>query len=203
MIKHIIFDVGGVLMQFDTHALTEHYAGNKEDGQLLHEEIFDHPDWISVDRHLPEDVALQSMKTRIPQRLWPAAGQVMAHWDEWLRPDQAINALAQEAAQAGYDIYILSNTSERFYRFRENMPAWSFVKGCILSFEERLMKPDPEIYRRLYARFNLAPSECFFVDDSHLNIEAAQWSGMKGCLYRGRIAEVRAALRSLGVQVTP
>lgn len=202
MIKNIVFDVGGVLMKFDTHAVTAAFTETQEDALLLHREIFDHPDWIAADRALPEAYALQSMQSRLPEHLREPAAQLMAKWDQWLEPDEKINSLAQELAGMGYALYILSNTSTHFYSFRERIPSWPLIKGTILSFEERLMKPDPEIYRRLYSRFGLAPSECFFIDDSHLNIEAAQWSGMYGCLYRGDISEVRQALRRSGVQVS-
>lgn len=203
MIKHVVFDVGGVLMEFDTHSVTAAFTQTREDALLLHREIFDHPDWIAADRALPEAYALKSMQSRLPQRLHQAAAQVMEQWDQWLKPDEQVNALARELAGLGYSLYILSNTSTHFYSFRERIPSWPLFQGAILSFEERLMKPDPEIYRRLFSRFGLAPSECFFIDDSHLNIEAAQWSGMHACLYRGDISEVRQALSQAGVPLAP
>lgn len=202
MIRNIVFDVGGVLMEFDTHRVTADLTNTEEDALRLHREIFDHPDWIAADRALPEAYALQSMQSRLPEHLQEPAAKLMETWDQWLKPDGQINALAEELANMGYSLYILSNTSTHFYRFRERIPSWPLFKGTILSFEERLMKPDPEIFRRLYSRFGLAPSECFFIDDSHLNIEAAIWSGMSGCLYRGDVSEIRQALRKNGVPVS-
>lgn len=202
MIKNVIFDVGGVLMDFDTHALTLDLTGNQADADILHREIFDHPDWISTDRGIPESAVLQSMKSHLPAHLHAAADETLTRWDEWLTPVQEINELAREVHNLGCQVYILSNTSEGFYRFCERIPAWPLVKGCILSFEEKLLKPDPEIFRRLLTRFGLAPGECFFVDDSHLNIEAARWCGLKGELYfHHDIARVRASLRAEGVAV--
>ena len=203
MIKNIVFDVGGVLMEFDTHALTTHCAGNEADGLLLHREIFDHYDWVSIDRATPEAYALAQMQSRLPERLREPAAQVLAQWDKWLVPEEKINALVEELAGMGYSLYILSNTSAHFYEFKERIPTWPLFKGAILSFEERLLKSDPEIYRRLFSRFGLVPGECFFVDDSHMNVEAANWSGMVGSLYRGDISEVRADLRRAGVPVAP
>lgn len=201
MIKNIIFDVGGVLMDFDTMAVTRDLTQNEEDAILLNAEIFDHPDWISIDRGVPETAPAASIYGRLPQRLHPAAQELLRRWDEWLVPNQEINDLALELDGLGIRIYILSNTSPHFYHFRERIPAWPVVKGCILSFEEKVLKPDPEIYRRLMIRFGLAPDECFFVDDSHLNIEAAGWCGIAGELYRHDIDRLRASLRSAGVPV--
>jgi putative hydrolase of the HAD superfamily len=204
MIRQVIFDVGGVLMDFDTHALTRALTTSEEDALLLHAETFDHPDWLRTDRGgCPVSAVIDAMKSHLPPRLHGAVDELMARWDDWLAPREDIDLLAQELDRLGYPMYILSNTSETFYRFRSRIPCWPKIRGVILSFEEKVMKPDPEIYRRLFSRFGLAPGECFFVDDSHLNIEAAHWCGMKGQLFRGDISELRAALRAEGVPVQP
>ena len=203
MIKNVVFDVGGVLMAFDTHAVTAAFTDNEADAQLLHREIFDHADWVSIDRGSPEDAALARMKSRLPERLHGAAEQVMAQWERWLEPDEAIDRLGEELAGLGCALYILSNTSAHFHHFCERIPLMPKIRGTLLSYEEQLLKPDLSIYRRLFSKFGLIPDECFFIDDNRLNIEAACWIGMYGCQYGGDIAPVRAELRRLGVPVAP
>lgn len=197
--KKVIFDVGDVLVFFKTHELTAAFTDSEDDAALLHREIFEHPDWIAANRDLSESEALRRMKTRIPARLHAAAERVMERWDEFLYPNEEMNALAAELHAAGCELYILSNTNARFYSFREKIPAIGLFRGAVTSWDERLLKPDPEIYRRLFSRFGLAPGECFFIDDNLLNIEGAKWCGMDGCMYRGDMSEVRAALRAAGI----
>jgi epoxide hydrolase-like predicted phosphatase len=48
----------------------------------------------------------------------------------------------------------------------------------VISAEERIAKPDPEIYRRAAERLGLSPTECLFVDDKPRNVEAAAALGM-------------------------
>ena len=98
-------------------------------------------------------------------------------------------------------LYLLSNTSARFYRFREKIEVLPLLRGALLSFEEKLLKPDPELYRRLFSRFGLSPGECFFIDDLHLNVEAARWCGMRAFHYQNDISRLRAALREAGIPV--
>ena len=112
---------------------------------------------------------------------------------------QASLKLARELNALGVPLYLLSNTSARFYRFREKIEIWPLLKGALLSFEEKLLKPDPELYRRLFPRFGLAPGECFFIDDLHLNVEAARWCGMQAFCYQNDISRLRAALREAGI----
>lgn len=197
----VIFDIGGVLMNFRTRALTAAFTETQEDALLLHREVFEHIDWIAMDRGGSEEASLKRMKERLPRRLHAPADQVMACWDEYLVPVPEMNGLARELDGAGVPLYLLSNTPDRFNRFRERIPVWPLMRGALVSFEEHLLKPDLEIYRRLFSRFGLSPGDCFFIDDSQANIEAARWCGMKGCLYRGDAGEVRNALRRAGIPV--
>lgn len=199
--KKVIFDIGDVLLFFRTHELTAAFTDSDEDAALLHREIFEHPDWIALNRDVTEDEALRRMKKHIPERLHGAAERVMEHWDEFLFPNEEMNALAEELYAMGCELYILSNTGARYYSFREKIPALHCFRGVIASWDERVLKPDPEIYRRLFSRFGLAPGDCFFIDDNLLNIEGAKWCGMDGCMYRGDMSEVRAALRAAGLPV--
>lgn len=200
-VKYVIFDMGGVLMDFDTQGLAAAFADAPEDAALLHREVFGHIDWLTMDRGGTEAAALERMKSRLPQRLHRPADQLMAHWDEYLTPIPAVNELAGELDGMGIPIYLLSNTSSRFYQFRERIPVWPLLRGAVISCEERLLKPDTELYRRLFSRFGLPPGDCFFIDDNSANIEAALWCGMQGFLYRGGADELRRALRRAGIPV--
>lgn len=200
-VKYVIFDMGGVLMDFDTRGLAAAFTDAPEDAALLHREAFGHIDWLTMDRGGTEAAALERMKRRLPQRLHRPADQLMAHWDEFLIPIPEVNDLARELDGMGVPIYLLSNTSDRFRQFRERIPVWPLLKGAVISCEERLLKPDTELYRRLLSRFGLPPGDCFFIDDVNTNIEAALWCGMQGFLYRGDVDELRRALRRAGIPV--
>ena len=55
--------------------------------------------------------------------------------------------------------------------------------GVIISADHKLLKPEKEIYEKLYETFGLNPSECFFIDDVAANIEGAAATGMQGHCY--------------------
>lgn len=200
MAKAVIFDMGGILLDFPTLKLTAAFSDTPEDARLLDEAIFKSPEWVALDRGVTtEDRVLAAARDRLPQRLHGAAALVLKHWDEYLFPKPEMNALARELDGAGVPLYLLSNTSARFYRFRDKIEVWPLLKGALLSFEEKLLKPDPALYRRLFPRFGLAPGECFFIDDLHLNVEAARWCGMEAFRYENDISRLRAALREAGI----
>lgn len=200
MAKAVIFDMGGVLLDFPTLTLTGACSDTPEDARLLDQAIFKSPEWVALDRGVAtEEQVLAAARGRLPERLQAAAAQVIGHWDEYLFPKPEMNALVRELDALGVPMYLLSNTSARFYRFRERIEVFPLLKGALLSFEEKLLKPDPALYRRLFPRFGLVPGECFFIDDLHLNVEAARWCGLEAFCYQNDISRLRAALRETGI----
>ena len=73
------------------------------------------------------------------------------------------------------------------------------MDGIVISAEEKTVKPEAEIYQVLLKRYSLKADECFFIDDSPANIEAAAQIGMSGFVFRGDSAALRSALREVGV----
>ena len=69
----------------------------------------------------------------------------------------------------------------------------------ILSYEVKMIKPMPEIYRLLLERYALKPEECVFLDDSEENIEGARRAGIQTVLFKDR-CQAGQELEKLGVK---
>ena len=108
-----------------------------------------------------------------------------------------INDLAIRLKGEGYGIYLLSNANTRVMEQLSHAPALPFLDGYVISAEERLMKPDPAVYRLLCDRFKLEPEECLFVDDNADNCEGARVAGMHAFHYQDNIAELEVNVRLL------
>lgn len=87
-------------------------------------------------------------------------------------------ALIRDLKAAGYKLYVLSNMSLEFIEFLRQQPVYKNFDGEVISCEEGVVKPMPEIYDILIERFNLDPSETFFIDDRRENVEVAQTKGI-------------------------
>ena len=83
-----------------------------------------------------------------------------------------------------YKQYGLSNWDTQIYITFEQYDIFELLDGRVISCEEHAVKPGPEIYRRLFAKFDLLPEECIFVDDKAPNIEGAENVGMRGILFK-------------------
>ena len=74
----------------------------------------------------------------------------------------------------------------------------NYVDGGILSYQEKTIKPEPEIYQRLIEKYSLVPEECVFLDDTEKNLTAAAGFGMHTVHFTDRESALEE-LRKLGV----
>lgn len=86
--------------------------------------------------------------------------------------------LIGELKAAGYRLFVLSNMSREFIDFLRQQPVYANFEGEVISCEEGVAKPMPEIYDLLLERFKLDPSQTFFIDDRKENVEAAAAKGI-------------------------
>jgi HAD superfamily hydrolase (TIGR01509 family) len=108
----------------------------------------------------------------------------------------AVDVLASVKA-AGYKTLLLSNTDpERFAFVRTRFPEILFFDDYILSYELKLLKPDPAIYLAAARLAGVPPAECVFIDDMEENIAGAVATGLAGIHYRPE-TDLAAELRKL------
>jgi 2-haloacid dehalogenase len=178
-IKAIIFDFGGVLINWDPHKLFNKYFANdkKEIDNFLTEINFS--TWnLSQDAGYPFAKAVVELSARFPQY----AHLIHAYNDEW---EESITGVIPETVQilrklkkAGYPLYGLTNWSaEKFYLVKRKYEAFNLFESIVVSGEVKLVKPNPAIFRLLLQKINRQPEECLLVDDSSQNIEAAKKMG--------------------------
>ena len=202
MIRNIIFDMGQVLLHFDTDAFLDRYELCMADRQLLLREIFQSVEWAMMDRgSLEENGLLEIAFTRIPERLHEIARGLVMEWDDPILPVEGMEELIRDLKAAGCQLFLLSNASIRQHEYWPRIPGSEYFTDTLISADVRLVKPQPEVYETAIRKFDVIPEECVFIDDNLLNVEAAQNAGMHGIVFHGDAAELRGKLRALGVGV--
>ena len=102
----------------------------------------------------------------------------------WAVPNEAMVAWLSAVKAAGLRLALLSNMPrEQWTRLRAGVSWLDLCDVVILSYELRLAKPDPEIYRRCLDRLGLLPHEVVFVDDREENVAAAGGLGFESVLF--------------------
>jgi HAD superfamily hydrolase (TIGR01509 family) len=110
----------------------------------------------------------------------------------------AIEVLARIKA-AGFKTFLLSNTDpERFGFVRRRFPEVGLFDGFVLSYELKLLKPDPAIYLAAARSAGCAPDECVFIDDMDENVKGAVAVGLAGIRYAPE-TDLAAEMKKLGL----
>ena len=107
-------------------------------------------------------------------------------WDArmWTTENHAMLAWQQQLKQRGYLTAILSNMGDNVLANIEREFDWlSRFDVLVWSFQLRMAKPDPAIYRYTLKELGAEAEETLFIDDRAVNVEAANAMGMKGLVF--------------------
>ncbi|MDR1927235.1 MAG: HAD family phosphatase [Oscillospiraceae bacterium] len=198
MKQNIVFDMGGVLLDFSEQRLLTHYFGgcSLEEQAQVREAIFGSGIWRRMDRgDFDAAETSRAICTLLPERLHPLVQRMIPNYFEAMPPIPETNELAVQLKARGKRIYLLTNAPYIFMEEQRRVPCIDLFDGIFASCEVRLLKPQREIYLAFFERFHLNAADCFFVDDMRENIDGAAAVGMEGfCFAQRDIAGLRKAL---------
>ncbi|WP_284459706.1 HAD family phosphatase [Chryseobacterium sp.] len=178
-IKNIIFDFGGVLMDWNPRYFFKDYFKDDEKMEYFLENIAQDEWNIEQDRgrSLSEGTEIQVKK--FPE--WEK--EIRAFYDNWtvmLKSDIPQNVeILRKLKNTDYQLFGLTNWSEETFPYAlENYDFFQIFEGkIVVSGTEKLIKPDPKIWYVLLERYNIHAEESVFIDDNSKNIEMAKTLG--------------------------
>ncbi|HUG61022.1 MAG TPA: HAD family phosphatase [Methylomirabilota bacterium] len=196
----VVFDVGNVLIAWDPRNLYRKLIDDEAEIERFLAEVCTH-DW-NLDQDRGGSTWAEAVAERVA--LFPEHEALIRAFDErW--PEMipgAIEgsvAILHELADAGVPLYGITNFSaEKYVLARARFPFLDRFRDTVVSAHERLLKPEPEIYRRLLRRNALAAGEAVFIDDAPKNVAGAEAVGMKAIHFRSP-EDLRDRLIALGL----
>lgn len=203
MINTIIFDMGQVLIRWQPEKMLTHFDLTQDELSEIMRELFQSTEWIRQDRGtITEQEVVRAVCGRLPEKLHCAVETMVYGWHKrYLDPMPGMAELVKELKEAGYRIYLLSNASLALRGYFPRIPGSEYFDGLMVSAEEKLLKPQHEIFEALYDRFSLNPENCFFIDDSPANVEGAFCTGMVGTIFRGDVPRLRREMAAAGIRI--
>ncbi|HVJ07345.1 MAG TPA: HAD family phosphatase [Acidisarcina sp.] len=103
----------------------------------------------------------------------------------WMSLNEPALAWAQQVQAAGMKTGILSNIGDTQVVEMKRQFGWlKDFNHCTWSYELKMAKPEPEIYRYTVAKLGVAPEQALFLDDRAENIRGAESVGMCGFVFR-------------------
>lgn len=185
-IKNIVFDFGGVLVDWNSRY---YYRGYFNDDSRMEYFLAN----ICTDEWNLENDRGRSYAEGVAQltALYPEFREAIemfpVHWGEMLRGEKPESvALLRSLKDEGYRLYGLTNWSaENIHVAFERFDFLSLLEGTVVSGIEKEVKPEPQIYRILLGRYALKPGQTVFIDDKEANVETARRLGMHGIVFTG------------------
>ncbi len=180
-INTIIFDLGGVLIDWNPKYVYDEKYFDSEEKRLYFFENICTSEWNEEQdggRSIVE--ATQMLVKQFPE--WETSiRDYYGRWADMLKAaiPETVDIFRQLREGGKYKIYALTNWQAGLFDIalvRYNFLHW--FDGIVVSGEEKTRKPFPEFYQRLLTRYNVNPAEALFIDDNLRNVKAAEELGI-------------------------
>jgi 2-haloacid dehalogenase len=178
-IKNIIFDLGGVLIDWNPRYLYRNVFHNKVEMEFFLEKICS-PEWnLKQDAGRSFDEATNELTNKFPQ-YENEIKDYFSNWTKMIGGTIEENVALIEDLKDKYRLFGLTNWSaETFPIVFSQYPFFKEFEGIVVSGTEKIVKPDAKIYQLLLTRYGLIANESLFIDDNLENINAADKLGFK------------------------
>lgn len=205
MIKNIIFDYGGVLLDWNPHYLYDPYFGDVEKAEWFLNNICTYEWNAQHDNGKPIAEGTAELVAEHPE--WEK--EIRLYYDDFMKmmggQIPGMEELVKGLKVNGYRVFGLSNWSvETFALVRPVYPVLNLMEDMVISGVEKVMKPDHRIFELALNRFGIKAEETIFLDDNPANVQAARELGIKGILFnKNMIKNEKAILNTDGSLVLP
>jgi len=191
MIKNLIFDLGGVIIDIEPirvgHSFREMGVKNIE---IVHEAAISRGLYLDLEKGLITPAEFRD-GLRAVSGLKLTDDQIDSAWNSMIIafPKSRFDLMKQ--LKNNYNVFLLSNTNEIHYQYFnqyvvKNMGAnclEEFFTKCFYSHQMKMRKPDQEIFIKMLDTLKIDPSETIYFDDIEENILAARELGIHGIIH--------------------
>ena len=199
-IKNIIFDLGGVLIDWNPDYVFKEVFKDDEKMAWFYREICT-MDWNeNQDAGYPLAKATEERVALFPQ-YEDLIRMYYGRWEEMLGDaiQGTVELLKKCIDSPALKVVALTNWSaETFPVALKKFAFLQWLEGIVVSGEEMTRKPFPDIYQITLKRFDLKPEESLFIDDNKRNIEAAKALGIQ-CIHFSSPQQLEKELKQLKV----
>jgi len=173
--KNIIFDLGSVLIKNHSYSILDKMSLNKKEYDEL---LRFFKDFDKLDLGL-ETLEEKFEKCSFDKSLYKYKNSIIKYYESRDINEDLIKLIEQ--LKDNYKIYILSDNNKEAIDYYKNK--LNFIDGMVVSCDYQTLKKDGKLFKILLDKYNLNPSECYFIDDRLDNIEVGKKLGINGFLF--------------------
>jgi len=198
-IRHIVFDIGRVLLHYDPNLPFSRLIPDADERKWFFANVCTH-DWnLEQDRGRTWEEAEALLIAEYPDHA-DNIRNFRRHWHDMVPHayDDSV-AIMVGLIESGRDVTMLTNfAADTFTEARQRFDFLDRPRGVTVSGEIGLIKPDRAIYDPHVASFGLEPAATLFIDDSQKNVDGARAAGWQAVLFTDAKA-LEADLEQLGI----
>lgn len=198
MIDTIIFDFGGVLVDWNPRYLYRDYFADDEKLEWFLSNICTDEWNIEQDRGRSLSEATELLVKEFPD-YQKEIEMYYGQWETMLKDAIPGTVEILYELKEKYKIYGLTNWSaETFPVALNRFEFFEVFDGILVSGKEKLIKPDVKIFELMMERFGLNPENSLFIDDNLKNVEASRNFGIE-TIHFTNPEDLRKELTGLGI----
>ncbi len=180
-IKTIVFDLGGVLIDWNPRYVFDKIFEGRTDKDYFFENVCT-SEWNEMqDAGRPLRAAMDALKPLHPKY----EQEIEAYYGRWQEMlggpiHQTVQILDALIKSKKFRVLALTNWSQE--TFPTALKLYDFLhwfEGIVVSGVEKVIKPDPKIYQILFDRYQVDPATAVFIDDNLKNVKGSEAVGMK------------------------
>ena len=184
MIKNLIFDFGKVLVDYDFEAFLRTYIPDTDRLQAFSSVLCSLELQQLLDREERPFEVIMEQWIEENRKFEPEFRYFTKHYTEIVTNEvEGMYDLLTRLKADGFKLYGLTNWCSKVYLTMAQFPIFQLLDGQIISSDEKVIKPEPAIYQRLFDKFDIKPEECIFTDDKVENVEGGKRLGMDGIVF--------------------
>lgn len=173
-VRAVVFDVGRVIVQWDLRHLVGKLVADPDEAEW----VVAHA--VTESWHYQHDAG-RPLAEMVAERkaLFPRYAHVIDHYTACFTDSipgriPGTDGLIERLAARAVPLFAITNFGAEFWdQFLPTEPVLAHMRDIVVSGRERLVKPDPQIFRLAARRFGFAPQEMLFIDDNAANIAGA------------------------------
>ena len=197
MIRNIIFDIGGVLLNYNPKTYLDKLNIEESKRKTLNDIIFHNPKWRDCLNGFISNSELIEYLVKENQKYKSEIEQILSkeNLKYMLPPKQEMIEYYKTLKQKGYKIYLCSNITKDTYNYiKDSFEIIRVADGGVFSCFENISKPNVEIYQKLIEKYKLDIEKSILIDDTKRNIISANDIGLKGILFNN-IEDIKKILK--------
>ena len=186
MIRNIVFDIGGVLLEYNPKTYLDKLKIEESKRRELNNIIFHNKKWRDCLNGLITNIELIEYLSNANPKYQDEINKILRsnNLKYMLPPKIDMIEYYKLLKQKGYKIYLCSNITEDTYNYiKDNFEIIQIADGGVFSWDENISKPNREIYDKLINKYEINVTETVFIDDTNSNIEIAKKIGFETILF--------------------